>query len=79
MNLICEVHTADTFLTIGFKEAALKVSQLLPELFFAFNISTDAVPLPDPVLLLPLCLNANVREVVDDGVIGNVGINAGTA
>jgi hypothetical protein len=60
VDLISEVYTTDAVPTIGPKEAALEIDQLLPELLFAFNSSADAVPLPNAILLLPFRFDADV-------------------
>ncbi|WP_274941064.1 hypothetical protein [Chordicoccus furentiruminis] len=69
-------NTVQTF--AGGEEASLEVSQLLPELLFPFSVSADTVPLPHTVLLLPLCLDAYVRKIVDDVFIWKVGIDTCT-
>jgi hypothetical protein len=62
----------------GGEKASLQVDQLLPELLFPFNISADAVPFPDPILFLPLCLDTDIWEVVDDVCVWKVGIDTCT-
>ena len=59
---ICEVF----YSVCRRRTVSLQVDELLPELLFFFGIRSIVVPLPDPILFLPLCLDTDIWEVVDD-------------
>ena len=71
---ICEVF----YSVCRRRTVSLQVDELLPELLFFFGIRSIVVPLPDPILFLPLCLDTDIWEVVDDVGVWKVGIDTCT-